>query len=376
MGIYLNPENEAFQIAISSEVYVDKSELIAFTNSRLGQEKRFLCVSRPRRFGKTMAANMLCAYYSQECDSKELFRNLKIAKNETFKKHLGQYQVLYFEIQRLLTRAGSSKNLVSYLQETVLKELQYAYPDDMDYSEKHLSSALEKIYAKDKTGFVFVIDEWDCIFREKKEDREAQKAYLDFLRDLFKGQTYVKLAYMTGILPIKKYGTHSALNIFDEFSMTNPKRLAEYVGFTEREVQNLCKSYNMDFEEAKRWYDGYCFKHEEHVYNPKSIVDAIMEEEFQNYWTRTETYEALKIYIDMNFDRLKEEILTMLCGGRCKINPEKFQNDMTSFESKDDVFTLLVHLGYLAYDERKQEVFIPNLEITGEFENAIEGSKG
>lgn len=158
--------------------------------------------------------------------------------------------------------------------------------------------------------------------------------------------------------------------------MTNPKRLAEYVGFTEKEVQDLCQSYHMDFEEAKRWYDGYCFKRAEHIYNPKSIVDAMMEEEFQNYWTRTETYEALKIYMDMNFDGLKEAVLAMLCGNRCKINSEKFQNDMTSFESKDDVFTLLVHLGYFGYDERNQEVFFPNLEVASEFKNAMEGSKG
>lgn len=169
---------------------------------------------------------------------------------------------------------------------------------------------------------------------------------------------------------------HTALNIFDEFSMTNPKRLAEFVGFTEDEVRKLCKSYHMDFEEAKRWYDGYSLKNAEHIYNPKSIVDAMMEQEFQNYWTRTETYKVLKIYIDMNFDGLKDAILIMLCGDRCKINSEKFQNDMTSFESKDDVLTLLVHLGYLAYDEKEQEVFIPNQEIASEFEIAIEGAKG
>ena len=374
MGLYLNPGNEAFQISANSEIYVDKSELIAFTNQRLGQEKRFLCVSRPRRFGKSMAANMLCAYYSRGCDSKKMFQSLKIAQNETFEQHLNQYQVLYFEMQRFLSRAGSPEKLVSYLESIVLEELRMVYSDIIGEKEEHLPQVLEKIYEKDKTGFVFIIDEWDCMFRETKEKEETQRAYLDFLRDLLKGQTYVKLAYMTGILPIKKYGTHSALNMFDEFSMTDQRRLSEYVGFTEEEVRNLCRKYEMDFEETKRWYDGYCFKRTRHVYNPKSIVDAMIEEEFRSYWTSTETYEALKVYIDMNFDGLKDSIIAMLGGVACKIDAGTFQNDMTNFESKDDVLTLLVHLGYLAYREEQQEVFIPNEEVRAEFLRAIKQS--
>lgn len=197
-----------------------------------------------------------------------------------------------------------------------------------------------------------------------------------FQRDLLKDRSYVKLAYMTGILPIKKYGTHSALNIFDEFSMTDPKFLAEYVGFTENEVRQLCGDYSMDFEEARKWYDGYVFGENLHIYNPKSIVDSMYNRKFRSYWTRTETYEALKVYIDMNFDGLKDAVISMLGGGKCRINPEKFQNDMTSFADRDDVLTLLVHLGYLAYEEDDQSVFLPNMEIAGEFRNAIEGSKG
>lgn len=223
------------------------------------------------------------------------------------------------------------------------------------------------IYSQNKNGFIFIIDEWDCIFREEPQNMEGQKIYLDFLRDLLKDRTYVKLAYMTGILPIKKYGTHSALNIFDEFSMTEPKQLAEYVGFTEKEVKNLCSIYQMNFEEARQWYDGYLLGEATHIYNPKSIVDAMFNQKFTSYWTRTETYEALKVYIDMNFDGLKDSVTAMIGGGKCRVNPEKFQNDMTSLGNRDDVLTLLVHLGYLAYDERSREVFIPNMEIEGEF---------
>lgn len=382
MGIYLNPGNEAFRISVSSEIYVDKTEMISFTNKRLGQEKRFLCVSRPRRFGKSMAANMLCAYYDRECNSKELFQKLKIANSSSFEQYLNQYDVIFINIQQFMRAAVKPDNLADYIEAQILEEIKEVYGEFLNDSVTTLPLALTTVFAKDKKfpkGFVFIVDEWDCIFREAKEDWQAQKKYLDFLKDLFKDRIYVKMVYMTGILPIKKYGTHSALNIFDEFSMTDANRLAEYVGFTETEVKDLCETFHMDFEEVKCWYDGYRLKQKQkqtfHIYNPKSIVDAMMEGEYHSYWTGTETYEALKIYIDMNFDGLKDAVAAMLGGGGCKINSRRFQNDMTSFESRDDVFTLLVHLGYLTYHEEKQEVVIPNLEIAEEFKNAIEGSK-
>lgn len=379
MGIYLNPGNDGFLTAVRSKIYVDKTRLIAHTNEVLGTEQKYICVSRPRRFGKSMAANMLGAYYAKGCDSEELFSGFEIEKEASYKENLNQYDVLFFNMQQFLSSAGCADNLVSYLQKVVLEELREAFGEWVPPQEEKLPLALASIYAKNvgkKKGFVIIVDEWDCVFRETKNNEMAQKAYLDFLKDLFKDRTYVRLAYMTGILPIKKYGTHSALNIFYEYSMTNPKGLAEFVGFTEQEVKTLCEAYHMDFEKAKLWYDGYYFKKVGHIYNPKSIVDSMLEEEYHSYWTSTETYEALKVYIDMNFDGLKDAVIAMLGGGKCRINPRKFQNDMTSFQSKDDVFTLLVHLGYLGYDEQNQSVFIPNMEIAAEFENAIDGSKG
>lgn len=373
MGLYLNRGNDAFEIALNSKIYVDKTEIISYTNGCIGSNQRFICVSRPRRFGKSMAAEMLEAYYCRKCDSKLAFQNLNIAKDASFKTHLNQYDVIFLEMQRLMSRSGGAVELIPYLQKKVIQELRREYPDFIELDETNLSAALESIYCENKKGFIIIIDEWDCIFREKQSDTAAQRNYLDFLRELLKGQQYVKLAYMTGILPIKKYGTHSALNIFEEFSMTAPKKLAKYVGFTEEEVQSLCQQYHMDFEETKRWYDGYRLGDTAHVYNPKSVVDAMLNQEFHSYWIGTETYEALKVYIDLNFDGLKDSIIIMIGGGRCTINPRTFQNDMTTFRKKDDVLTLLVHLGYLAYDGETEEVYIPNMEIEDEFKNAIEG---
>ncbi len=373
MGKYLNPSNKGFEIARNSKIYVDKTGLIKYTNSMLDTEQRFICVSRPRRFGKSMAAQMLLAYYCGAYDSSVLFHGLEIENDDSFRYHLNKYDVLFLDMQKFLNRAKSPKELTVYLQKSVLSELREVYADCIHPEEPELVVALENIAEKAKKEFIFIIDEWDCIFRETQDDATAQKSYLDFLRDLFKGQTYVKLAYMTGILPIKKYGTHSALNIFYEYSMTEPKEMAEYTGFTEDEVRKLCKEYGMDFLEMQKWYDGYKLKNAAHMYNPKSVVDAMLNTEFHSYWTGTETYEALKVYMDMNFDGLKDSIIEMLGNGRCKINYRKFQNDMTTFKSRDDVLTLLIHLGYLAYDEETKEVFIPNMEISDEFENALEG---
>lgn len=379
MGVYLNPDNEGFTAAKRSKIYVDKTELIAYTNEVLGTEQRYICVSRPRRFGKSMAANMLCAYYSKENDSRSLFQDLKIAGHCSFEEHLNQHDVLFFNIQQFLSGAADACELVPYLQRVVLNELKEVYEEWIPEGECRLASALTSVFSKDRRkqkGFIIILDEWDCVFREAKENETAQKIYLDFLKDLFKDRTYVKLAYMTGILPIKKYGTHSALNIFDEFSMMDQGVLASYTGFLEDEVKALCGQHAREFENARLWYDGYQFADNIHVYNPKSIVDAVRTGKFKSFWTHTETYEALKVYFNMNYDGLKDSIIAMLGGEKWRINPRTFQNDMTSFQSRDDVLTLLVHLGYLAYEEESKSVFIPNLEIAEEFKNAVEGTAG
>ncbi len=382
MGLYINPGNEAFKISVNDDIYVDQSGILAFTNDRIGKRKRYLCVSRPRRFGKSLTAEMLAAYYDRSCDSGFLFQGLEIAKDETYIENLNQYDVFSVNVQQFLRGAGEPAKLVPYMEGQLLQELQSIYGKLYDFDEQgfpsnNLPMALAALFAREereKKGFIFIIDEWDCIFREAPEDGQAQKAYLDFLRDLLKDRTYVKLAYMTGILPVKKYGTHSALNIFDEFSMTEPKGLAKYVGFSETEVMGLCSKYHMDFDEAKRWYDGYEFWQVGHIYNPKSIVDAMLENAFQSYWVSTETYEALRVYIDMNFDGLKDAIIAMLGGVSCEIDTGTFQNDMTSFGGKDDVLTLLVHLGYLTYHEKSRRVSIPNDEVRSEFLRAVRSS--
>ena len=304
-----------------------------------------------------------------------LFRNLKISGAEDYTAHRNKYDVIHIDVNSFRGRANSASEMVVLMQREIIAELEESYPKAFPEKMEQLAFALSQVHKIYKVQFVVIIDEWDAVFRESKDDTEAQKEYIAFLCSLFKDaptKKFIKLAYLTGILPIKKYGTESALNNFDEFTMLEADVLAEYVGFTEEEVHNLYAQYNMDFEQAQQWYDGYVLGLGTHIYNPKSVVDSIRRKRIGNYWVSTETYESLKSYISMNFDGLKDDITQMLAGGTCKVNPAKFQNDMTSFKSKDDILTLLIHLGYLTYEETSQTVSIPNEEVRSEFVNAIE----
>lgn len=375
MGIYLDPGNEQFTKMTASEIYVDKTGLIEYTNRVINTMQAYLCVSRPRRFGKSMAAAMLAAYYSRGCSSRELFQPYCISKTPDFHKHLNQYHTIFLNIQEFLSRSSNVGELITRIKKMILRELLDAYPNVDYFDRSDLVESMKDIYAAYRQPFVFIIDEWDCIFREYKQDKTAQEQYLDFLRDLLKDKVYISLAYMTGILPIKKYGTHSALNMFDEFSMIDPGPLAEYVGFTEKEVQKLCERYGMDLEEVKSWYDGYSFEHEPSVYSPRSVVSCMRFGKLGNYWNQTETFEALQAYIDMNFEGLRDDVLDMIAGNHVPVNTGSFTNDMSTFRSEDDVLTLLIHLGYLGYDSESKNVFIPNSEVQSEYVNAVSVSE-
>ncbi len=370
MGIYLNPENVDFQKSLNSEIYIDKTELIAYTNKKLNTKQGYICVSRPRRFGKSMAANMLTAYYSRGCDSRELFQGLKIATHPNFEKHLNQYNVIHLNMRDYLTESENMKQLIQFVEDDLLDELQQEFSDLRMPRRKTLVKVLEQAFAQYKIPFVFIIDEWDCIFRVHKSDATSQKEYLDFLRNLLKDKSYIALAYMTGILPIKKYGEHSAINVFYEYSMTDASPIEEFTGFTEQEVRQLCEQYNMPFSETKKWYDGYCVDGVS-IYNPKSVVEAMLRGKFSNYWTQTETYEALKIYIQSNEFGVQDVILKLLAGEKEKIDTTTFSNDMVTFATKDDVLTLLVHLGYLTYNAETKEIWIPNDEVMEQFISTV-----
>jgi len=371
MGNYVNPGTRDFEMSLNSSIYVDKSNLIAETNKLFDTRQRFICLSRPRRFGKTMALEMLATYYGMGEPSKHLFDELNIAKSPSYEKHLNQHIVIKVNVQEFLSQADTVEEMLADLQSKVSKELQKQYPN-VEYDNKtDFIQVMKDVFQGTKRPFVILLDEWDCLFREYRHNLEAQKTYLDFLRLWLKDQSYVGLAYMTGILPIKKYGTHSALNMFWEYSMTEPRQFINYFGFTSEEVQTLCQDEGMDFEQVKSWYNGYFKELGNPIYNPTSTVQCLDSKHIANYWNRTETYEALKDYVALNFDGLKEKITEMISGAAIEISTKHFVNDMTTFETADDILTLLVHLGYLSYHMNENTVRIPNEEVRDEFLTSV-----
>ena len=385
MGTYINKGNNAFRDIVNSE-YVDKTSLIPFINKTLNTESRYSCVTRCRRFGKSMAAKMLCAYYDKSCDSRELFRGLKAEQDKSFGKYLNKYSVIYLDVTSFTARPELGDRIVRVIQEKIIEELKDTFPDVRYKDNSDLMDTLAAIHQETDEKFFFIIDEWDAICREFPERRKMKgdasgvtptilDEYVMLLRRLFKTQDSDEVfagAYLTGILPIKKYNTESALNNFREYSMINPGRMANVLGFTHDEVKELCHSFDMDIKKMEQWYDGYRIGRASHIFNPYSVMRAIENDCYKSYWTTTGAYDSVVTYIQMNFEGLKDDVIRMLSGEHVYVNTFKFQNDMRIVNSKSDVFTVLIHLGYLAYDEDMKQCYIPNKEVGEEFLNAVE----
>ena len=376
MGRFVNPDSSAFQVALNSRIYVDKTGLIEYTNSVLDTTNAYICNSRPRRFGKSYAANMLAAYYSKGADSERMFSGLRISKDVDFKKHLNKYDVIHIDIQWFLANCDDADKVVSFITKSVLDELRVIYSDALPQEVVTLPDALSRV--KERTGqkFVVIIDEWDVIIRDGALTENIQDEYLNFLRGMFKGvepTKYIQLAYLTGILPIKKERAQSAVNNLDEFTMLQADELAPYIGFTEAEVKGLCEKYNRDFDKVKKWYDGYLLDGYQ-VYNPKAVVSVMTKGRFRSYWSETGSYEVVVPLICMNYDGLKNAIIEMLSGSEVKVDTATFKNDPAKIQNRDDVITYLIHLGYLGYNEDSESAFVPNEEIRQELITAVRSS--
>lgn len=384
MGMYLNPGNEEFRMILKDD-YQDKTGLAAVINARIDRGRGLICISRPRRFGKSYAAKMLCAYYDHTCDSHELFDGRDISTDASYETHLNQYQVIYLDMTNLLGKVEPNK-LVRFIEESIESEIAEYYPDlKMGKSfDQTLLKAVEYTRTSDNSNpkkstmrkFIMIIDEWDAPIRETPEITED---YLNFLRMLFKSSgTTGKIfaaAYMTGILPIKKTKGQSAVSDFDEFSIIEPLEFAPYTGFNEAEVRNICTENGMDFDEAKRWYDGYTIGGSQSVYNPYSVMKAVHSRKFKSYWKKTSASENLEILISINMDGLQEDVLKLIAGEELQVDTEDFNNDFENLVTKDDVLTLLIHLGYLSYDDDTKRARIPNEEIRTEFNKLLKFKK-
>jgi len=379
MGVYYNPGNGNFADDLQHKIFVDKSMMLSRLNEAIAERNKFLCISRPRRFGKSMAANMLTAYYSKGCDSRDLFKGLKIESDPSFEANLNKYDLIRIDFAAIDGQTQNKDEIVSNAQHYVIKELQQTFPGCKAMIDGNIASfitAIKQKYPEQK--FIIIIDEYDLIFRNYKDNSKLQAQYLDFLSSLFKNgdiKANISLAYLTGILPIIREQAQSKLNEFKNMSMLDPYDFAEFVGFTEDEVQGLCDKYNMDFTEMKKWYNGYRFDKIQSVYNPKSVVDAITSGKFKDYWVQTSSAETLFAYIDCDYEGLQEDVERLIAGEKIPVEVSYFDNTLTAINCKDDVLTYFIHLGYLAYDMDEKECYIPNYEIQQEWVNTIKRSK-
>lgn len=375
MGRFLNPGNGGFQRIIKDAVYVDKTGILGVLNQCIDTSARYVCVSRARRFGKTVAARTIRAYYDNSCDSHELFAPYAIAQDPSYEMHINKYDVIGLDVQAFFLRGDNPKTFIDRMESAVLAEVSSKWPEIAEPKDMRLANALIKVHEKTGARFVFVIDEWDAVFRFCPNDEALQKDWIHFLRDLFKQEDMddvVALAYITGILPVKKYKTQSSLNQFYEYTMLRPLALEPFVGFLPSEVDALCEQFGMDRAEAAAWYDGYMFSHEHHVYNPCSLARAMKSREYGSYWTQTDSFESLLDYINADLDGIYDDVMCLIGGGRVNVDTGSYDNSFTVPKNKNQCFTLLVHIGYLAFDIDCSQVFIPNEEVRLAFRNALE----
>ncbi len=369
MGIYIDTGNMGFASSRKG-IYVDKSGLIPVVNETINSERRYSCVSRCRRFGKSMAAKMLAAYYDRSCDSRQLFAGLQAEKDPSFEEHLNKYPVIFFAMTDFTTRFKDA-SIMGRVQKEIIKDVHCTYPEVPVEEDDDLMAYLIRIANTTGEKFIFILDEWDAVLRERPAYTDD---FVNWLRRMFKGASTDRVfaaVYMTGILPIKKYKTESALNNFQEYSVVKPGIMARYFGFTKKEVKQLAEDTGMSFDELEKWYDGYQIGDEPSMFNPNSVVAALYEKWCTCYWGRTGAYDSVLEYIQRNYDGLKDSVIRMLTGGKVSVNTSLFQNDMTDVNGRDDVFTVLIHLGYLSYDRQTQQCFVPNYEVSIELKNAV-----
>jgi len=377
MGLYLNPNADAFQMGLNTEIYVDKSLILSELNKLVGSQGNFVCISRPRRFGKSMAGSMISAYYSKGCDTRNSFSRMKLGQVPDYDMYLNKFNVIKLDLNEWYQSSIQKKRqeyLLTDIHKTLTGEFKESFKSIEFNGDETLDQCILKVYAKTGEKFVIIIDEYDVLVREQVPQTLFDN-YLSFLNSLFKDTTIrpaIALAYITGIIPIVRDKVQSKLNEFNEYTMIDAGPFASHVGFTEEETKELCKQYGCDFAEFQRWYDGYKLSEEVSLLNPKSVTSSISRKRMGSYWSATGSFEALKDYIMMDFAGIKQDVIKMISGESVPVNVMKFQNTLQSITNKDNAFTYLIHLGYLSYNYEEQTCCIPNEEVRLEWVNAID----
>ncbi|EHJ01156.1 AAA-ATPase-like protein [Clostridium sp. DL-VIII] len=369
MAIYLNTDKpfENYRELVNEEYFVDKSFMIKLINEKISTKNKYICITRPRRFGKSSIADMLGAYYSKAVDSKEIFNNLNISNAATYDEHLNKYNVINISFNTMSEVGNTYDDYIKMIRDTIKKDIAQKYPHITSDDYFNLSSMLYE--TKDK--FIFIFDEWDYIFSNNIFE-ENQNDFLEFLRNLLKDQPYVALVYMTGVLPIKKYSSGSALNMFDEFTFLKDRTFDEYFGFTEDEVIKLCnKNKSISFKELESWYNGYLTAKGIKIYNPRSVVKALQNNYCESYWTNTGAMDEVTEYLKYNTLEIRDDVIEMVSGNEIDITiDEDFRAGQGAPRNKEEIYSAMIVLGFLSYHDGYLR--IPNKELMKEFEKSLE----
>ena len=383
MGIYVNSKN-AYTLYKKETVkpyFIDKTLILNELIPLMEEGSNYLCITRPRRFGKTVMANMIAAFFSKGCSSEDIFKNLQIHQNKDYQKHINKYTVIHIMFSDLPRNCISYAQYINRIEEIIIKDLKKEYPDISIDEHNTVWDILLEIYAeKQDINIVFVLDEWDFIFHQKFITEEDKAAYLLFLGNLLIDRPYISLVYMTGILPIAKYSKDSVFNVFEEYTMINEEKFSELFGFTDEEVDQLYERYlgnirhqdMIDREDIKSHYDGYYAKTGVKLYNPRSVVLALSNNNIGDYWTSSGPYDEIYYYIKNNIVDLRDDLAFMVSGMAVPTNVQEYAATSMNLRTRDEIFSAMVVYGFLTYKNGK--VSIPNKELMGKFADVIKRS--
>lgn len=383
MGSYLNSTTPytLYKSESLSPYFVDKTLMLRELFPYVNAGNRHICVTRPRRFGKTIAANMISAFFQRGQDSGDIFEGLKISQVDGYRKYKNQYNVIRIDFSKMPKNCMSYEQYIERIEELLIEDIKTAYPKAGINEDDAVGDILENIFAQyDGEKFIFVLDEWDFIFHRDFINENDKEKYVAFLSNLLKDRPYVILSYMTGILPIAKYSSGSELNMFAEFTMVNSPMFGEYFGFTDDEVDDLYKRYIVECDRQHKeksvtrkglrdWYNGYYTKSGERVYNPRSVVFALQFNNLANYWTSSGPYDEIYYYIRNNISDVRDDLALMISGESVTAKIQEYAATSMNLSTRDEIYSAMVVYGFLSYLNGR--VCIPNRELMEKFDELL-----
>lgn len=378
MGMFLNSKSPYadYRETVNDLYFVDKSMLLKELFPALGKKNRYFCITRPRRFGKSVMANMVGAFFGKAADSSGLFDTLAIAGERDYVSYLNQYNVIYIDFSRMPENCGSYYAYISRILNGLREDLMQEYPNLARGAEKAIWDNLQMIFEETGQKFIFVMDEWDAVFHKSFITEEDREKYIEFIRNLLKDQVYVELAYMTGVLPIAKYSSGSELNMFLEYDMVTKKKFSEYFGFLDTEVDKLYERYRQETdspeitrEDLGIWYDGYCTVTGKRLYNPRSVVCALTENELSNYWTSSGPYDEIFYYVRNNIEDIRDDLTFMISKERVPVVLQGYAATEPELRTRNQIYSAMVVYGLLTYEDGS--VFVPNKELMDKYNELL-----